>query len=459
LRALTQLDSGLAPGSAIGSESEISADDSDFVTRWLTGLLRSQPSPVTQPAPPYDAVPTDDHLDFPLVNFTSPASYIDFLSFPPQLPSPPPPLLPSPPPPLLPSPPPPLLPSPPPPLLPSPPPPLLPSPPPPLLPSPPPPLLPSPPPPLLPSPPPPLLPSPPPPLLPSPPPPQLPSPPPPQLPSPPPPQLPSPPPPQLPSPPPPQLPSPPPPKVPSSPPPQVPSPAPDMPRQPRPPPPPPPPPMDFLDYPPPPPSPSPSVPPPTPRSPPPPPPLRSPPPSPQPARLPPPPRSPPPQPTSQLGGPAPSVDVTAVLSRINELRARHGVPPLTWSTTLERYAQNWADNCYFEHSYGPYGETLGLGNITMVIEQWYDEICMYNYARPGWMPATGHFTQLIWARTRRIGCAVGYCPTGSTDARGFHWNGPVVACSWDPAGNGSGGAGFSANAPRLLPGALNICGK
>ncbi|KAL6749588.1 CAP domain-containing protein [Haematococcus lacustris] len=256
----------------------------------------------------------------------------------------------------------------------------------------------SPPPPLLPSPPPPLLPSPPPPLLPSPPPPQLPSPPPPQLPSPPPPQLPSPPPPLLPSPPPPLLPSPPPPLLPSPPPPK-------------------------------------------------------------PARLPPPPRSPPPQPTSQLGGPTPSVDVTAVLSRINELRARHGVPPLTWSTTLERYAQNWADNCYFEHSYGPYGETLGLGSITMVIEQWYDEICMYNYARPGWMPATGHFTQLIWARTRRIGCAVGYCPTGSTDARGFHWNGPVVACSWDPAGNGSGGAGFSANAPRLLPGALNICGK
>ncbi|GFH25647.1 protein PRY1, partial [Haematococcus lacustris] len=114
------------------------------------------------------------------------------------------------------------------------------------------------------------------------------------------------------------------------------------------------------------------------------------------------------------------------VSRINELRARHGVPPLTWSTTLERYAQNWADNCYFEHSYGPYGETLGLGNITIVIEQWYDEICMYNYARPGWMPATGHFTQFIWARTRRIGCAVGYCPTGSTDARGFLWNGPVV---------------------------------
>ncbi|KAJ9512149.1 hypothetical protein QJQ45_012705 [Haematococcus lacustris] len=340
LRALTQLDSGLAPGSAIGSESEISADDSNFVTRWLTGLSRSEPSPVTQPAPPYDAVPTDDHFDFPLINFTSPASYIDFLSFPPQTP----PLLPSPPPPLLPSPPPPQLPSPPPPQLPSPPPPQLPSPPPPQLPSPPPPQLPSPPPPLLPSPPPPRLPSPPPPQLPSPPPPQLPSPPPPLLPSPPPPRLPSPPPPLLPSPPPPRLPSPPPPLLPSPPPPQLPS--------------------------------------------------------------PPPPKVP--------------------MSRINELRARHGVPPLTWSTTLERYAQNWADNCYFEHSYGPYGETLGLGNITMVIEQWYDEICMYNYARPGWMPATGHFTQLIWARTRRIGCAVGYCPTGSTDARGFHWNGPVV---------------------------------
>ncbi|KAL6764844.1 CAP domain-containing protein [Haematococcus lacustris] len=162
-------------------------------------------------------------------------------------------------------------------------------------------------------------------------------------------------------------------------------------------------------------------------------------------------RSPaPPQPSA----PPPSVDVTAVLSKINNLRARHGAAALTWSPTLERFAQSYADRCLFEHSNGPYGETLGLGNIITVIDQWYEEICIYNYNQPGWSPRTGHFTQLIWAKTTRLGCAVGNCPSGSRDNSGNFFNGPVVVCEWDPWGNGSG---FSTNARPLLPGATNIC--
>ncbi|KAL6762992.1 CAP domain-containing protein, partial [Haematococcus lacustris] len=143
------------------------------------------------------------------------------------------------------------------------------------------------------------------------------------------------------------------------------------------------------------------------------------------------------------------------VTKINELRARHGSPPLAWSNTLEQYAQLWGDNCYFEHSYGRYGETLGLGDIMRVIDQWYDELCVYSYANPRWFPTTGHFTQLVWRSTTRVGCAIGYCPMGSRDAIGNWWDGPVVVCSWDMMGNWMGR--FQTNVLPLLPGATNIC--
>ncbi|KAL6764079.1 CAP domain-containing protein [Haematococcus lacustris] len=175
------------------------------------------------------------------------------------------------------------------------------------------------------------------------------------------------------------------------------------------------------------------------------------------ARSPPPPlrTSPPPVPVAPLSGLPANSGMAAALAKINELRARHGSPPLTWSNTLTQYAQLWADNCYFEHSNGFYGETLGLGSLMPVIDQWYEELCIYSYANPRWAPNTGHFTQLVWRSTARVGCAVGNCPMGSTDAQGNRWGGPVVVCEWDATGNWMGQ--FRSNVPPLQPGATNIC--
>ncbi|KAJ9527251.1 hypothetical protein QJQ45_025532 [Haematococcus lacustris] len=90
-----------------------------------------------------------------------------------------------------------------------------------------------------------------------------------------------------------------------------------------------------------------------------------------------------------------------------------------------------------------------------VIDQWYEELCIYSYANPRWAPNTGHFTQLVWRSTARVGCAVGNCPMGSTDAQGNRWGGPVVVCEWDATGNWMGQ--FRSNVPPLQPGATNIC--
>lgn len=53
----------------------------------------------------------------------------------------------------------------------------------------------------------------------------------------------------------------------------------------------------------------------------------------------------------------------------------------------------------------------------------YAEVDKYDYSNPGFTPNAGGFSQLVWADTQRIGCAV---------AAGCRL--PVVACQYYPAG-------------------------
>lgn len=40
-----------------------------------------------------------------------------------------------------------------------------------------------------------------------------------------------------------------------------------------------------------------------------------------------------------------------------------------------------------------------------VVKAWYDEIQIYNFNKPGFSSLTGHFTQVVWKDTTRVGCA------------------------------------------------------
>ena len=57
---------------------------------------------------------------------------------------------------------------------------------------------------------------------------------------------------------------------------------------------------------------------------------------------------------------------------------------------------------------------------------WYDEIKKYNFNRPGFTSATGHFTQLVWKGSNRIG--VGFALT--SDQRTIY-----VVAQYAPPGN------------------------
>lgn len=117
-----------------------------------------------------------------------------------------------------------------------------------------------------------------------------------------------------------------------------------------------------------------------------------------------------------------------ILAEHNAKRALHGVSALTWDSTLEAYAQAYADkyDCSgtLTHSGGPYGENLALGyTVTGAVDAWYAEGDNYDYSACN---VYDHFTQVIWKSTTKVGCGYKTC--------GDYW-GTYIICSYDPAGN------------------------
>lgn len=87
------------------------------------------------------------------------------------------------------------------------------------------------------------------------------------------------------------------------------------------------------------------------------------------------------QDTSSSGATSQS-DIDQYLSAHNTIRAQHGASALTWSDNLAAKAQQWANNCVFQHSggtLGAFGENLAAGtggsyNIASAVKSWTDEV-------------------------------------------------------------------------------------
>jgi len=86
---------------------------------------------------------------------------------------------------------------------------------------------------------------------------------------------------------------------------------------------------------------------------------------------------------------------------------------LSWSDDLASKAQEWANNCRFEHSggsLGPFGENLAAGtgsdfDIAKAVQGWKDEASQYDPSNP----QPSHFTQVVWKGSTQLGCAVALC--------------------------------------------------
>merc|ERR1719454_177569 len=128
------------------------------------------------------------------------------------------------------------------------------------------------------------------------------------------------------------------------------------------------------------------------------------------------------------------------LEKHNELRRKHGVPDMTFDQAACESAQdvsddqarmgqmahsapsrrnNCGENIYWFWSSQPIPNPVAhLGSTPT--QAWYDEVKDYNFAAPGFNGATGHFTQVVWKSSTRLGCGI---------------NGSYVTCHYCPAGN------------------------
>jgi uncharacterized protein YkwD len=125
-----------------------------------------------------------------------------------------------------------------------------------------------------------------------------------------------------------------------------------------------------------------------------------------------------------------------MLAAHNAVRTRAGVPPLTCSNELASVARQWAasllHNGKFSHTpNSKYGENLfevrgSKASPAEVVGEWAAEAKDYNPAKNTCREGAvcGHYTQLIWRRTKHVGCAV-----ARGGGREF-W-----VCNYDPPGN------------------------
>jgi pathogenesis-related protein 1 len=125
-----------------------------------------------------------------------------------------------------------------------------------------------------------------------------------------------------------------------------------------------------------------------------------------------------------------------MLSLHNDLRAEAKLPPLQWSSMLAGYSQVWANtllakNLSLHNPDSPYGENIFFSGIgatpSMAIGQWASELVDYSYQTNTCRSDCGHYTQLVWRNTLKVGCAI---------ARGDRRE--IWVCSYDPPGNYQG---------------------
>ncbi|MCP3102717.1 CAP domain-containing protein [Myxococcus sp. K15C18031901] len=117
--------------------------------------------------------------------------------------------------------------------------------------------------------------------------------------------------------------------------------------------------------------------------------------------------------------------------------------PLTWDTSAEAVAQAHAAKCVFEHNgnRGNLGENIyaatpGAADTRGVVQGWSDEVADYDYAANTCAKdkQCGHYTQVVWRNTKRLGCATQTCTVNSPFGSRFPtWQ--FWVCNYAPPGN------------------------
>ncbi|NWX91437.1 PI16 inhibitor, partial [Nothoprocta ornata] len=116
---------------------------------------------------------------------------------------------------------------------------------------------------------------------------------------------------------------------------------------------------------------------------------------------------------------------------------------MSWDAELEAFAQAYAEKCIWDHNKerGRRGENLFAMTPTLdlefAVEDWNGEEKFYNLTTTTCAPGQmcGHYTQVVWASTHRIGCGVKFCAKiDGIETEDMY----LLVCNYYPPGNMKG---------------------
>ena len=126
---------------------------------------------------------------------------------------------------------------------------------------------------------------------------------------------------------------------------------------------------------------------------------------------------------------------------------------LEWDQALADIAADHAAQCNWTHNdnrsnnYPGYvGENLAMFSsgwptsslVEATLTNWVEnEMSDYDYASNSCSGVCGHYTQVVWRNSQRVGCAVQQCATFNGLGSSYN-NGNILVCNYSPGGNYSG---------------------
>ncbi|MFM7664663.1 MAG: CAP family protein [Bacteroidota bacterium] len=128
---------------------------------------------------------------------------------------------------------------------------------------------------------------------------------------------------------------------------------------------------------------------------------------------------------------------SSILKEHNKERQLLNIPDLVWSDELAEYAAEWAlqlaeeDDGIHHRDPDEFGENISWfsdapDEFSSGVSLWNEEKKYFKYKAIGndWAKS-GHYTQVIWKNTERVGCG---CALGASGTFFF-------VCNYDPPGN------------------------
>ncbi|KAJ8016976.1 hypothetical protein DPEC_G00012980 [Dallia pectoralis] len=153
-------------------------------------------------------------------------------------------------------------------------------------------------------------------------------------------------------------------------------------------------------------------------------------------------------------------EITDLLDYHNHVRSEvfpqaANMETMVWDEKLAKSAESWASRCIWVH--GPsqtmryMGQNLSIhsGRYRSVIElvkSWHDEKHYFFYPNRCSGSVCSHYTQMVWANTNRMGCAINKCP--NMNVFGSFWKTAVfLVCNYSIKGNWVGEAPYRSGRP------------